>query len=290
MSSSGSNGGLSGSGLSQVPLKRTRSGSRLVPVDGAGSTGATGLVSHGFSVENNPAGGGPGGRLGGGMFAQPPIQRTNTSFFRDLVSSDLFSPGSRDMFQAWADSPRGEAPDFVAAAVSDTAAPPSLRRVASNDAGGLMDPPKLTRSLTSYLKEMSGEAPPAPSPQIRPTGAGAEPAAFSRQVSFGLDRQPSENPMPFLGRSMTSFVRDFVDTSAELESAPPANAVPPSLRLSTSQHSLDPLDLGFDYNAGASAGAGLSSLGQGAGSFGGPPPLSRRSSPRVSGVVSPFLQ
>lgn len=134
-------------------LRRTRSGSKLVPVDGAGPSAAGGLVTHHpllppFSVDVEMAQG-PGGPAGG-----PSLARTNTSFFKDLVASDLFSPNSREMFQAWADSPH-EAPDGVHAVAGDVAAPPSLRRVAS----GSSEQPKLTRSVTSYLREMSDDPP-----------------------------------------------------------------------------------------------------------------------------------
>ena len=78
--------------------------------------------------------------------ALPSFQRTNTSFFKNLVASDLFSPGSREMFQAWADSPRDTA-QGVPHVASDAAAPLSLRHVASQE--GLIDPPKMTRSISS---------------------------------------------------------------------------------------------------------------------------------------------
>jgi len=46
-----------------------------------------------------------------------------------------------------------------------------------------------------------------------------------------------EHSLPNLGRSVSSFVRDFIDTSAELE-APPQEAVPPPLAASMSSGSI----------------------------------------------------
>ena len=142
-----------GSGSGFPALKRTRSGSRLVPVDGGAPSAAGGLVSHGFTVDVNSAMGPPPGS----QYGAPTLQRTNTAFFKDLAANeDLFSPTSREMFFAWADSPRDAQPS-VSHVAHDMAAPPSLRRVASRD--GVSEPPKLTRSVASYLREMSEEVP-----------------------------------------------------------------------------------------------------------------------------------
>ena len=308
--SSGASGGY-GSGMgyphpSQPALKRTRSGSKLVPDDGRGGRGssshATGLVTHGFSVDEGreggllPLPGGPGGVGPGGMGAKPELQRTNTSFFRDLVASDLFSPDSREMFKAWADSPRAGTPNggasglSVAAAVaSDANAPVSLSRVVSNDGA---EPPKITRSLTSYLKEIS-----EPSYSAAAAAAASE-ASLARQPSLGLgglSRQPSLSRLPSAlvgrqssevrnllgGQSLDSFTAGFIDESNELSSAPPPNALPPALQLSASMDpgTLSDAALGFDPSGGApSLGLGsLSALGGPPSlALGGPPPLQRR--------------
>ena len=280
-----------GSTNSHPPLKRTRSGSKLVPVHGAAPSLGGGNVIHDFNVDLAAA--------AGGLPQHPAVKRTNTSFFRELVASELFSPGSREMFEAWASSPR-DLPPEVAAAVAGDNAPPSLRRVASRDVTNTEDPtaaaapPPLTRSLTSLLKDISGDTGGAPSTSMPPptfSGGGRAPGSLSRQNSIGLSllggpglsRQASLNPQDMLGgRSVTSFMRDFIDESATLESAPPASAVPPSLRLSTSQSSFDALG---DFGLGRTDSLGLG--GGGLGSLGGPPSLSRRASPRVAGIASP---
>lgn len=287
----------SAGGSMQPPLKRTRSGSKLVPDDRAGPSFATGLVSHGFSVDvdNAPA-----------PLGQPALlRRTNTSFFRDLVASDLFSPNSREMFQAWADSPRDNGTpgrdhpsglSVAAAVAADSNAPQSLKRVASHDGSGPVEPPKLTRSLTSYLKEISDSSA-APSGQSPTQGGGGHfggagptllPSSLSRQASLNrqpsaLSRQPSNVQGMLGGRNMSSFVRDFLDESEQLGNAPPPNALPPVLQTSASLNpgELSDAALGLDLggNGGlGSLGGGLGSLGS---ALGAPPPLSRRSSRNV---------
>ena len=213
-----------------VPLRRTRSGSRLVPIDGAPPSTSGGNVT--FSVDVEKATGSSAGASGLGM---PSLQRTNTSFFKDLVDSSLFSPGSREMFQAWADSPR-EAHQVA----YDQSAPPALRHVASQE--GLAEPPKMTRSVASYLRDISeegiGSSPLVPSgsaelhlraPAAPPLLSSGRQPSISRQGSLGLGLD--SNPMPSLGgRTVTSFLQNFIDESATLESAPPPSAVPPTLR------------------------------------------------------------
>ena len=59
---------------------------------------------------------------------------------QDLSQNELFSPSSREMFQAWIDSPR-DSQDVIAQHVAaDQAAPPSLRRAASQEGGTLAEP------------------------------------------------------------------------------------------------------------------------------------------------------
>ena len=147
--------------LSVPELRRTRSGNRLLPIDDAAAAGYSG----GFSVDVDAVA--PPGGLGG-------LERSNTSFFKNLAGSDLFSPSSRDMFLSWSDSPRDavsrlglertahgpssaatvphgshlraaprslQPPGIGKHVADDLAAPPSLRRVASGD---VTEAPKLT--------------------------------------------------------------------------------------------------------------------------------------------------
>jgi hypothetical protein len=99
--------------------------------------------------------------------------------------------------------------------------------------------------------------------------------------SGGLSRQPSlsASGIPGLNRSLSSFVNDFIDTSASLDSAPPPDAipsaVPPSLRVPQLSRGAS-----FDLLADLSADA----VGE---SFAAPPQLSRRSSPRLAAPPSP---
>ena len=79
-----------GSGSGIVPLRRTRSGSKLVPDEDRARMNAAAGVPVPFSVDVDKA-----GHSGMGML--PNLQRSNTSFFKDLVASELFSPSSREM-------------------------------------------------------------------------------------------------------------------------------------------------------------------------------------------------
>ena len=134
---------------------------------------------------------------------------------------------------AWADSPNDAPLHNVAA---DAAAPPSLRRVASREAheGGA---PKLTRSVTSYIREIAGDGDRdglsgmSSSPLV-PADSSMHAPASSRQPSISAVAAPSISRNPSIpnlgGRSVSSFIKDFIDTSAQLE-APPMSAVPPPL-------------------------------------------------------------
>lgn len=231
-------------GAGQPPLRRTRSGSKLVSDEDRAARGGVQ-----FNVDVAAA---------GSSFAPPNLGRTNTSFFKDLVSSDLFSPGSKELMQAWVDSP-DNVPLSVSAAAHDPLAPPSLRRVASakrEDEDG-MGPPKLTRSVTSYIREMAGDegytggslsgaSPLVPGSQQRaPMPSAARQGTSALLSSLGMGGSSGAPPqllsreasVPNLGRSVSSFVRDFIDTSAELE-APPPSAVPPPLAATLSTGSL----------------------------------------------------
>ena len=279
-------------------LKRTRSGSRLVPAEPTAqpqqqlpAPAQPQLPVRQNSDSRVHGGAGHTGFSVDVAAAMPGMQRSNTSFFSDLFKSDAFSPTSTEMLKAWADSPHA---GLVA---NDSSAPPSLRRVASG--GGLAaggEAPKMTRAVASYLTSLdqgvgmlnggvaglaSLTSSVVPSPALLPSGVtttttsawlppgavlpGSLPgpfggAAISRQPSItrsgsfsrgpsGLSRQPSIGVFdgngasqgssgsstmmpPGLGRSDSSFLKNnsFVnglfDTSATLESAPPANAVP----------------------------------------------------------------
>jgi len=220
-----SSSGLMMAPPSQPALKRTRSGSRLVPAE--------------------PSVGGGGG--------PPQLQRSNTSFFNDLISADIFSPESSDFLKVFAESP---AAGVVA---NDPTAPPSLRRVASGN--GILDPPRMTRGVSQYLVDNGMAASTSPNLPM-PSGAAAlmpAPSNLSRQPSItragsfsrgpsGLSRQPSgaglnDGPPTLNGRSVTSFMNDFIDTSAALDSAPPPSAVPSlAAGLSFSTLLADPVD------------------------------------------------
>ena len=88
-----------------LSLRRTRSASKLpIPsrlVDMEPPPRVSGGLSVGIDISS--ASGGASGSGGA-----PHVSRSNTSFFRDLAGGDLFSPGSRDMFQGdqtWALNP-----------------------------------------------------------------------------------------------------------------------------------------------------------------------------------------
>ena len=196
------------------------------------------------------------------------------------------------MFESWASSPRDVPP-----LGSDAMAPPSLRRVASGQ--GAAEPPKMTRSVSSYLRDISESPFAQPSGQAELGSAGGSSSRHATTVpqalaqggvgmmgppSVGHSRQISENPMPSLGRSVSSFVRDFIDESASLSSAPPANALPslgsgpPSLSRGGASFS-ELMDLPGIGGFGADAlmpGDGLPAL---------PPGLSRE--PSLTGGRSP---
>jgi len=153
-----------------VPLRATRSSERLTsrpghPVVRVESGGG---VGHGLSVDIGlGASGLRGGPSSGASGVVPLVARSNTSFFGTLAASDLFSPNSRDLLSNWASSPIADAEGnhfgsspamervggFLQQTANDPAAPPALRRVASG--GEANGPPKITRSLTSYLDDLS---------------------------------------------------------------------------------------------------------------------------------------
>ena len=139
------------------------------------------------------------------------------------------------MFQAWAEDggpPTATDPKLLPSIASDPMAPPALRHVASRE--GVTDPPKLTRASSAYLRYISegpGASPAMPSGAAAlnvPDALGGGMPSSLGPPSVGASRQVSDNPMPQLGRSVSSFVRDFIDESATLMDAPPASAVPPS--------------------------------------------------------------
>ena len=165
--------------MMQPPLKRTRSGSKLVPED----------LRPRYTVDVDKA--------NDQALPYPKLSRSHTSFFQELAQSDIFSPSTREMMVAWADSPTdAPAKELVA---SDVAAPPSLRRVASRDG---TEVPKLTRSVTSYFDSIMGDGVPRASSPLVPAGdemraPAAGPSSLSRQPSLGLSslsRQPSSRP------------------------------------------------------------------------------------------------
>lgn len=192
----------------------------------------------------------------------------------------------------------------MAQVANDEMAPPSLRRVASRE---VSEVPKVTRSVASYLREYTEDGPHGVSPLVpsgaaelrrnQPSGLSRQPSGLSRQpsnLSRMLDSQPSvsrqvSNPMPDLGRSVTSFMRDFIDESATLESAPPASALPSLSAMAPPPPLQSPLDLGGGGAFGMPPPGPLSAvppaltsqLSLEAGLFGGPPSISRRNSPRL---------
>lgn len=239
-------------------LRRMRSGSKLVPYEtGAWAPGASSSLfgvtappavgssssqgtsssaqggmpsSAAFTVDVGAVVGSSSSRRGGPGHC---IGRSNTSFFQDLSSSELFSPSSREMFQAWVDSPRDAQAGLVQGIASDVAAPPSLRRCASGEVGSdgqVPQPPKLTRAVSSYIRILEDEANAQAGGTPRSDAGASEgqmpPARLPSQL--GPSRESSQPAEPNLGRSITSFVRDFTDVSALLE-PPPADAAPPPL-------------------------------------------------------------
>ena len=119
-------------GRAHPPLRRTRSGSKLVPAEEREEKRAR------FDVDVAKATFASGSGSGVGM---PSLNRSNTSFFKDLVASDLFSPTSRDLLAGFADSPR-DAPQRCVPClhIVGPAAPPSLRARAGSQTGA---PPHL---------------------------------------------------------------------------------------------------------------------------------------------------
>ena len=225
-----------------VAMKRTRSGSRLVPADQSSwaplppPPGGGGFTVDVQAASRADSSGGP---------AQ--LMRNPSLFLRELALSDTLSPNSRGFLQDWADSPK-DVPDAVYSLPSDPNAPPALRRAASGEG-----PVRLTRSNSSYVRSQMGEMPPPGPPQQQPFSSvpssvagsllagpsgyggmvpsGQSQPSLSRQSSLtrGLSRQPSLSRAPSLGlggRSVDSFLQSFLDESAALESAPPPNAIP----------------------------------------------------------------
>ena len=192
------------------------------------------------------------------------------------------------MFEAWASSPHDGQPSaamqpLTQALAAEPSAPPSLRRVASGQGGSLTR--QASNFVGSFLNESPFAAQPSGAADLATDGGFAVPPPRPTTVpqalaagmtmgppSVGASRQISENPMPSLGRSVSSFVRDFIDESASLVSAPPASAVPPSLQPGPSFSDL--MDL---PGIGSAGGNPLPSLSDPLG----PPALSRRASPRI---------
>ena len=91
---------------------------------------------------------------------------------------------------------------------------------------------RLTRAVSSYIRILSGEDEDESAVLSAPPDATAEsPGMPPVRMPSQPSRQPSE---PNLGRSITSFVRDFTDVSALLQ-PPPQDAAPPPLSGSKSQ-------------------------------------------------------
>jgi len=234
-----------------LSLRRTRSASKLpIPsrlVDMELPPRVSGGLSVGIDISN--ASGGASGSGGA-----PHVSRSNTSFFRDLAGGDLFSPGSRDMFQAWADSPvdHGIVLDAVA---QHPAAPPSLRRAASlaqqtNDepSGGV---PKITRSLSSFVRELEhGWQEPTIEPHatpfmtLQPTSMLHPPSqpSLSRQVSV-------TNPASGSLLSSALYRAPSPSGPSRTPSSGSWDLMLPSLKRTRSGSKLNPSwseDLGFD--------------------------------------------
>ena len=92
----------------QPPLRRTRSGSKLISdEERAAFHAARGGVQFAVDVPaaTNEVHAAMGGVGASSSHAPPHLARNNTSFFRGLVDSDIFSPTSRDFVQGWVDSP-----------------------------------------------------------------------------------------------------------------------------------------------------------------------------------------
>lgn len=157
--------------MGRPSLKRSRSGSKLVPVEHRQPL----LQGGGDEAAASEA---------------PTLQRSNTSSFL----RDIFLPAPRELLLARADSPRdaSSAAYYVAA---DDAAPPSLDRVASREWD---EPPKLTRSLASYVRDAFGDAaaPPA-APPLAPPSDGLPAPSLSRQSSLDLLALACQPSLPF---------------------------------------------------------------------------------------------
>mmetsp|Transcript_339 Transcript_339/g.1091 ORF Transcript_339/g.1091 Transcript_339/m.1091 type:complete len:419 (-) Transcript_339:312-1568(-) len=133
---------------------------------------------------------------------RPSLERSNTSFFATLGQDEAWSPSTRELFESWADSPRGTTlPAALAQQLSTLAAnpdaPPGLKRAASGQGDGR--PLKVTRSVSGYLAQGGLGAglppltsfpgpPPAPSEEMVPGGS---PVPAAAALPFGLPRPPS---------------------------------------------------------------------------------------------------
>ena len=108
------------------------------------------------------------GLSGSGVLGPPPTQpppslathvsslnRTNDSFSELLSVTEKFPDEWRGMFEDWSGPDGGQSESAAAAlavADADTSAPPVLRAVASGNAC----PPRLLRSVSSYIREVNG--------------------------------------------------------------------------------------------------------------------------------------
>ncbi len=197
------------------PLRRSRSNSK-VPDDFADAN----LFGVPAATSTSHAN---GGRFSVDVGAAMPMvgrrDTSTTSFFRNLVNADVFSPTSREFINAWVDSPRDAPAPAAALVIADAAAPPQLRRVASGDASEA----RLTRSVSSYINELAFQQEPDAAPRPAggssalgpPSSALGPPPTFVRAPSMlGPSRDPSAIAEPNLGRSITSFVRETIDVSA----------------------------------------------------------------------------
>ena len=113
------------------------------------------------------------------------LDRANDSFFEMLSATSKFSEEWRAMFEDWSGSGGGQSESAAAAlavADADANAPPVLRAVAS---GGAC-PPRLTRSVTSYIRELTDAGLQSKGMLDRPS---AVPATL--KPAAGLVKQPS---------------------------------------------------------------------------------------------------
>mmetsp|Transcript_50559 Transcript_50559/g.163829 ORF Transcript_50559/g.163829 Transcript_50559/m.163829 type:complete len:423 (-) Transcript_50559:208-1476(-) len=154
---------------------------------------------------------------------RPSLERSNTSFFATLGQDEAWSPSTRELFESWADSPRGKTlpaafAQQLSALAANPDAPPALKRAASGQGGGR--PLKVTRSLSGYLAQGGlGAAlppltsfpgpPPAPSEEMVPGGS---PVPAAAALPFGLPRPPS--------MTADELQLDLAACSAGVDSAP----------------------------------------------------------------------